>query len=52
MSIWGITAIVVGIVGGWLSRRKGIPQPLKIAIIAVSVAIILVCMYMIFARTF
>ena len=50
MSVWGIIAVVVGIIGGWLSRREGVSRPFKIAIIAVSVAIILFCIYMIFAR--
>lgn len=50
MSVWGITAILVGIIGGWISRRPGLPRPVKITIITVSVAIILFCIYMIFAR--
>ncbi len=50
MSVWGITAVIVGVVGGWLSRREGLARPLRIAIITVSVAIILFCLYMIFAR--
>lgn len=50
MSVWGITGVVVGIVGGWLARREWMPQPARITIMVISAAIILFCLYMIFAR--